>query len=158
MPPQPSPYFTTILNPSNAPSPTTTNTNTSRQPFTPAQRSLQARNRPFHPSPKIDAEAESYEQRQRKNLAVEILENTELLIWFSSARNESISATRQHYQNVLMGIEDEEVTWREEWEVPVEERVKGAEGTKSVEGSPRHGKSKEKERERDKGKKRVSSA
>lgn len=38
---------------------------------------------------------------------------------------QSISQTRQHFQNVVLGLEDHAVGvfWPEEWEVPVAERI-----------------------------------
>jgi hypothetical protein len=63
---------------------------------------------------------------------------------------QSMPQTRQHFQNIVLGIEefDEDVAWREEWEV--EERMMGTVGS-----SPRSAKGKEREKER--GKRRVSS-
>jgi hypothetical protein len=143
---------------------------------------------------------ETYEQRRRRDEAAGILESTEMLIWFSAARNEvgfvrvsvrstgtsflllfircrfpsrftflsilhatnysrsefktdvtakwqSIPQTRQYYENIVLGIEDQgKVEWCEEWEE--ESAWVGV-------ASPRSAKGKEKERER--GKKRVSS-
>ncbi|KAF2792794.1 hypothetical protein K505DRAFT_325939, partial [Melanomma pulvis-pyrius CBS 109.77] len=93
-------------------------------PLTPAQRSLQARNKPFALSPN---NPEPYSLRQRRDQAASILENVETLLWYSAARHESITQTRLHFSKVVLGIEDggremEASGWREEWEVPVEER------------------------------------
>jgi len=63
-------YFTTVLNPPPA--------------FTPAQRLLQARGKPFTDT----VEGESYEAHQKREQAAKVLENVELLIWYSNARNE----------------------------------------------------------------------
>jgi hypothetical protein len=57
---------------------------TNQNSFTPAQQSLQARNKPFT-SPSM---GESYEARERRAEAVRILENAEILMWYSMARNE----------------------------------------------------------------------
>ncbi|KAF2654093.1 hypothetical protein K491DRAFT_492290 [Lophiostoma macrostomum CBS 122681] len=151
MPPQPNPYFSTILNPApsnpSPPPPTTTpsaidptsttctpprpspSISTTKRPlpsFTSTQQSLQARAKPFTSlSPSATLSNESYESRQRRHNAANILDSVELLIWYSGARNESIAQTRTHYQNVLLGLSDEgERLWREEWDVPVEERVR----------------------------------
>lgn len=87
MPSQPNPYFSTVPNPQSPMTPTTPGH--SAQAFARAQQSLQARNKPFA-SPSM---AESYEARQRRQQAVEVLESVELLIWFSVARNEVYIAT-----------------------------------------------------------------
>ncbi|KAH7075558.1 hypothetical protein BKA63DRAFT_511763 [Paraphoma chrysanthemicola] len=181
MPPPPTPtqsyapnpntaFFNTVLNPhaSNIPTSATTTPPRSARPFdaqaqqgvfTAAQRSAQARNKNYNNlagsgtgSAKKEREAESYETRQRREEAGRILESTEMLIWLSNARNESIPQTRHHYRNIVLGIadEDEDVVWKEEWEV---EGVQGQGVT-----SPRSvGKGKERERERERRGKRVSS-
>lgn len=96
------------------------------------------------------------------------MESAEMLIWWSSARNEvcpfssfpgstgsfkdwvadmhcvqSIPQTRHHFQNVVLGIEEfeKDVVWREEWEVEGMGTVRGG-------GSPRSAKGKEREKRR----------
>jgi hypothetical protein len=60
---------------------------------------------------------------------------------------QSIPQTRQHYQNIVLGIAlAEDVVWREEWEM---------DGARGAVTSPRSAKGKERERER--ARKRVSS-
>ncbi|KAF2262341.1 hypothetical protein CC78DRAFT_534837 [Lojkania enalia] len=157
MPTGPSPFLTTVLNfniPSTS-SPRSTSTATqSNPPFTPIQRSLQARGQSFKTTAAYTA-GETYEARQKRKHAVEVLDSIELLIWYSAARHESIPATRQHFQNIVYGIEerDEDVAWREEWEVPVEERV----GMRDVQMSPRGDKESPKVRKgnKEKGKRRA---
>ncbi|KAF2829852.1 hypothetical protein CC86DRAFT_367773 [Ophiobolus disseminans] len=116
--------------------------------FSTAQRSAQARNKPYNLSDKKAAEidARRYEERIKREQAARILESSEMLIWYSNARNESIPQTRQYFQNIVWGFEEDEsgVVWREEWD-----------GEGVGVGSPRSAKGKEKERER--GKKRVGS-
>ncbi|KAH7122314.1 hypothetical protein B0J11DRAFT_437136, partial [Dendryphion nanum] len=147
--PQSSPYLSTVLN-STPSSPATTpkrlpHSNLNAPPpasssaFTPAQQSLQARNKPFH-SPQ---NAESYEQRKQRAEAALILESVEMLLWFSSARNESISQTRKYYQDIVLGLSNpDSIVWREEYEVPLEQR------TPSHSGSPARNKGKEKVKKR----------
>jgi hypothetical protein len=55
---------------------------------------------------------------------------------------QSIPQTRQHFQNIVLGIEevDADVAWREEWEVEERER--------SALASPRSAKGKEREKRR----------
>lgn len=139
-------------------------------PFTAAQRSAQARGKPFANTPtnanthtnsarslssSLRAgtrgggpvlEAESYAQREARNEAAAILDSEEMLMWYAAARYESVSQTRRFFRNVVMGVGGEEVVWREEWE-------SGGRG----EGSPRVGKGKGRERERERTpRKRVS--
>ena len=135
-------------------------------PFTAAQRSAQARGKPFANTP-INAnahtnsarslssslragtrgggpvlEAESYAQREARNEAAAILDSEEMLMWYAAARYESVSQTRRFFRNVIMGVGGEEVAWREEWE---RERESGGRG----EGSPMgKGKGKGREKER----------
>lgn len=62
---------------------------------------------------------------------------------------QSITQTRMYFQNVVWGVEEGDVVWREEWDVDGE-RERGV-------VSPRgKGSGKEREREREKGKRRVS--
>lgn len=91
--PQPSAFLNTVLNPHSH---TTTPTRPVRafdlsqrvaQPptFLATQRSLQARNKEYNV---FGRKEESYEIRQRREEASTILESTEMLIWWSAARNE----------------------------------------------------------------------
>ncbi|KAJ4369173.1 hypothetical protein N0V83_006257 [Neocucurbitaria cava] len=144
-------FFNTVLNnpSSTAPHPSAprnrqTEPSSTTAAFTPTQRSLQARNKLYNVSPGSKS-AESYEQRQRRDEAACILESTEMLIWYAAARNEgnceqSIPATRHYYQNIVLGVLDnEDAAWREAWEVDTSEAV----------ASPaRSGKGKEKARKR----------
>jgi len=110
MPPPPTPnpnpqtFFSTVLNPAANNPPTTTSTTTpprphprptasgaatttaQPQPFTATQRSLQARGKPYA----TPAAGEAYETRQQREQAANILSSTELLLWYSAARNEVI--------------------------------------------------------------------
>ena len=54
-------------------------------PFTPTQRSLQARNKAFDASA---AAAETYEQRQKRDEAHAVLQDVQALMWHAVARNE----------------------------------------------------------------------
>ncbi|KAF2873097.1 hypothetical protein BDV95DRAFT_541873 [Massariosphaeria phaeospora] len=183
-PPVPTPFLSTVLNPAlpNAaphpppaqPSPATATASTSTPtstpprpprhtrptrapaappPLTPLQRSLQARGKSIHMAPR---DAEPYEARQRREHAATVLENAEMLMWYAGARNEGLSQTRQHFQNLVLGLQvpDRDVLWREEWEIPVQQRGEGAAASPARSGK---GRDRDKERER-KGKKRVSSA
>jgi hypothetical protein len=53
--------------------------------FSATQRGLQARNKEYNV---VGRKEESYEMRQRREEAGRILESTEMLIWWSAARNE----------------------------------------------------------------------
>ena len=65
---------------------------------------------------------------------------------------QSISQTRQHFTNILLGINvpEEDKLWKEEWEVPVEDRVRTDE---DVTASPK-GKGSPARKDREKGKER----
>lgn len=121
-------FLSTVLNPTPpAQAGSTTNpapgsSSTNPPAFTPTQQSLQARSKPYS-SP--TAEAEHYETRQRRHEAAAILENVELLMWFSMTRNESLAATRAHFTNISLGLEPpaDSVIYKEEWELPESERM-----------------------------------
>ncbi|KAF9738137.1 hypothetical protein PMIN03_012103 [Paraphaeosphaeria minitans] len=83
-------YFNTMLN--------------SKSPaqFTDSQRSQQARGKSYASK----AAGEPYEARAKREQAAQILESVELLVWHSNARNESVAQTRQHFQNVMLGLPD----------------------------------------------------
>ncbi|KAF1966218.1 hypothetical protein BU23DRAFT_560385 [Bimuria novae-zelandiae CBS 107.79] len=137
-------YLNTVLN-------TPGQSSTQPPAFTSAQRSQQARGK-LYTSPTA---GEPYEARQKREQAAQILGNLELLIWHANARRESVAETRKHYQNVQFGLPDEDVVWKEEYEIPLEQRVKRDELGNVVHGSPaRSAKGKEK----DKGKRRVVSS
>ena len=150
---------------------------TPNPPFTPTQRALQARAKDhdtLEPGSKRERDALAYEVRARREQAARILESGEMVIWWSGVRNEvrtsedgrgegsrgmvtgvgliigqSITQTRMYFQNVVWGVEEGDVVWREEWDVDGE-RERGV-------VSPRgKGSGKEREREREKGKRRVS--
>ncbi|KAF2708396.1 hypothetical protein K504DRAFT_503560 [Pleomassaria siparia CBS 279.74] len=119
------------------PHPTTTT-----QLFTPFQQSLQARNKPFNTrssSPTSPHLTEPYDVRQKRDRAAGILDNVETLLWYSMARNESISQTRQHFADIVLGADaDGEKMWREEWELSERERNGGGGGgAVGMAGSPR---------------------
>ncbi|ORY18681.1 hypothetical protein BCR34DRAFT_660046 [Clohesyomyces aquaticus] len=163
--------------------------------FTPTQRSQQARNKPVNPPPSDttnvnasrrtsgwrDTEdtntldgpgvADSYEQRQARSQAAEILDSVELLLWYSSARNESIPQTRRHFQNIFLGLSEsistspeqdspDSVAWKEEYEVPLEKLRKGVapspRGGASQRRTSAKGKEKEKEKDREKDRRKSS--
>jgi hypothetical protein len=79
--PQPTTYLSTVLNPHSPPP---------RASFSATQRSLQAR----HKDANVTAgsrkarDAESYENRQKREEAATVLDSTEMLIWWSGVRNE----------------------------------------------------------------------
>lgn len=114
-PPPPTSYLATVLNPHTNPnqppnphpnphtSPPRT-THPQPHPFTATQRSLQARNKPFNlSSKKTSAEAESYEERQRREAASRVLESTEMLIWWAGVRNEVCYVDAMFYE--IRGVE-----------------------------------------------------
>lgn len=115
-------------------------------PFTAAQRSAQARGKPFDtPGASGRARAtspESFASRQRRDEAAAILDSQEMLLWFSAARNESVAQTRRFYRDIVLGVPRPDAVWSEEWE-------RGPEEGKSPGGKGR-------ERERGVGRKRVS--
>ncbi|KAJ4297732.1 [Pyruvate dehydrogenase (acetyl-transferring)] kinase isozyme 2 [Kalmusia sp. IMI 367209] len=120
--------------------------------FTPTQRSQQARGKSYASS----TAGEPYEARRKREQAAQILANLELLVWHSNARNESVAQTRQHFQNIMLGLSDEEVVWKEEYEVPLEQRVKRKDGgDAALEGSPAQSARSVKGKEKEMGKKRV---
>jgi hypothetical protein len=96
--PQPNAFLSTVLNPHTHNATTTPPRNRAfdqppRAPtFTAAQRSLQARNKEYNV---VGKKEESYETRQKREEAARILESTEMLIWWSAARNE-VSHARSH--------------------------------------------------------------
>ncbi|KAJ4989292.1 hypothetical protein SVAN01_05197 [Stagonosporopsis vannaccii] len=118
--------------------------------FTAAQRSAQARGKPFSnsnvsssSSSSAQKEAESFAQREKRLEAATILDSTEMLIWYAAARNESVVQTRRYYTDIVLGMFGREKMWQEEWEVSP--RVRGEAGRASPVGK---GKGKGKERER----------
>ncbi|CBX93100.1 predicted protein [Plenodomus lingam JN3] len=161
------PYFSTVLNnPPTANNPSSPSPRSRPQPrpapdssssssshFTAGQRNAQARHKEWtcsSGSGQTSRNAESYEQRQERDRAATILDSVEMLMWFAAARNESIPQTRHYYQNIVLGLKNEgHVEWREEWELPLQERGGGelASPTRSGQG-----------KERERVKKRVSSA
>ncbi|KAK7525002.1 uncharacterized protein IWZ02DRAFT_489362 [Phyllosticta citriasiana] len=60
--------------------------------------------------------SETYEERQRRYNAARVLESNEMLIWWSTVRNESIPQTRLHFENILAGFasDDSEPEWDDE--------------------------------------------
>jgi hypothetical protein len=78
--PQPNAYLNTVLNSPPRPG------HTVAQTFSATQRSLQARGKDFNTP--VSNKDESYEVRQRREEAARILESAEMLIWWSSARNQ----------------------------------------------------------------------
>ncbi|KAJ4356165.1 [Pyruvate dehydrogenase (acetyl-transferring)] kinase isozyme 2 [Didymosphaeria variabile] len=105
------------------------------QHFTDAQRSQQARGKSYASS----TAGEPYEARQKREQAAQILGSLELLVWHSNARNESVAQSRQHFQNIMLGLPDDEPIYKEEYEVPPEQRVKRNEAGEIVHGSPARG-------------------
>ncbi|KAF3048185.1 hypothetical protein E8E12_011112 [Didymella heteroderae] len=166
-PTQSSQYLSTVLNDSTAPIPShTAGANPPPRPrqssalfkpgqpqsnITPAQRSAQARGKPFNEPSRLGlagtkakpTDAESYAERERRNEAAAILDSQELLIWYAAARNESVSQTRRWFQNVVFGVAQDQRVCKEEWE------VKGREGMYAdVAASPKgKGKAREGRRE-----------
>ncbi|RYN86224.1 hypothetical protein AA0120_g8275 [Alternaria tenuissima] len=121
------------------------------------RRSLQARGKNYHFGA-AGPQGKDWEERQRRDEAISILESEEMLMWIAGVRNESIPQTRAHYRNVVLGLtkwEKDAVAWRDEWEV---EGSGGgsAEGQSMAGGSPARS-AKGKERDIAKMRKRVSS-
>ena len=75
---------------------------------------------------------------------------------------QSVAQTRQHFQNVQLGLPDEHLVLKEEYEIPSEQRVKRDEAGNIFHGSPARGSpaksAKGKEKEKEKGKRRVMSS
>ncbi|KAF2281466.1 uncharacterized protein EI97DRAFT_438811 [Westerdykella ornata] len=91
--------------------------------LTEAQREAQARGKAWESVQEV-REAESFLERKRREEAVEVLESVEALMWFAASWNQSLAATRQHFQNVALGLAPQApVAWREEGEMPHEQRV-----------------------------------
>jgi hypothetical protein len=95
-PQQPSAFLSTVLNNHNIPhTPSSHATTTPPRPtprpyaappaFSATQRSLQARGKEYNI---VGRKEEGYEARQKREEASRILESTEMLIWWSAARNE----------------------------------------------------------------------
>jgi hypothetical protein len=95
-PQQPSAFLSTVLNNHNIPhAPSSHATTTPPRPtprpyaapptFNATQRSLQARGKEYNI---VGRKEEGYEARQKREEASRILESTEMLIWWSAARNE----------------------------------------------------------------------
>ncbi|KAF2257044.1 hypothetical protein BU26DRAFT_513767 [Trematosphaeria pertusa] len=154
-------FLATVLNPPTTASRTPPHLRMSsnrggQSEFTATQRSLQARNKPYEGAA-ATREGEAYETRQRREEAASILQNLEMLIWYSSARNESLSQTRHHFQNVVLGVDrDDDIQWLEEWEVPPERRVrKDGEDTVMGGGSGSSPARSAKGKEREKGKRKA---
>jgi hypothetical protein len=90
--PQPNGYLNTVLN-------TPPRAGHSVAPtFSATQRSLQARNKDFGA---VGKKEESYEVRQRREEAARILESAEMLIWWSSARNQ-VNYTISHPAHIFL--------------------------------------------------------
>ncbi|KAF1358998.1 hypothetical protein EJ07DRAFT_121769, partial [Lizonia empirigonia] len=88
-------------------------------PFTAAQRSAQARGKPFDtpaPGRTRPNSPESFARRQQRDEAAAILDSQEMLLWFSAARNESVAQTRRFYRDVVLGVPRADSVWCEEWE------------------------------------------
>ncbi|KAI4949145.1 hypothetical protein J4E91_005609 [Alternaria rosae] len=120
------------------------------------RKSLQARGKNWH-SASGDAQGRAWEERQRRDEAVSILESEEMLMWIAGVRNESIPQTRAFYRNIVLGLEQPPADWNDEWEVQGTGGSGAAEGQGTTgSGSPaRSGKGKE--RDIAKMRKRVSS-
>ncbi|KAL7773468.1 hypothetical protein CFE70_003432 [Pyrenophora teres f. teres 0-1] len=110
----------------------------------------------------VAGSAKQYEERQRRDEAVAVLESEEMIMWIAASRNESIPQTRAHYRNIVLGLtqwEDANIAWHDEWDAPsgLQEGSggAGAEG-QGASGSPARS-AKGKEREIARMKKRVSS-
>jgi hypothetical protein len=52
---------------------------------------------------------------------------------------QSVTQTRQHFQNVVLGLRDETPVFKEEYDVPPEQRVKRNEAGEILHGSPVRG-------------------
>lgn len=119
-------------------------------PFTAAQRSAQARGKPFDTWQAGSSgrggrhnEPESYAQRQKRSEAAAILDSQEMLLWYSAARHESVTQTRQYYLDIVLGVEQAPKDWKEEWEVQHDELAGPAPSPK---GKSPKGKGREREK------------
>ncbi|KAI2484145.1 hypothetical protein Ptr902_03085 [Pyrenophora tritici-repentis] len=147
----------------------------SSRPFDETRRGLQARGKNYNIGSGMSGaaikggmgiggivgSAKQYEERQRRDEAVAVLESEEMVMWIAASRNESIPQTRAHYRNIVFGLtqwEDANIAWHDEWDAPSGLREgsggAGAEG-QGASGSPARN-AKGKEREITRMKKRVS--
>ncbi|KAF2745838.1 hypothetical protein M011DRAFT_459736 [Sporormia fimetaria CBS 119925] len=67
--------------------------------FPASQRWAQALNLPSG-----DPAFSTYETQKRQQEALEIVDNLELLYWHASAREESVTATRRHFNRIALGL------------------------------------------------------
>ncbi|KAK8258504.1 hypothetical protein IWZ00DRAFT_550758 [Phyllosticta capitalensis] len=72
---------------------------------------------------------ETYEERQRRYNAARVLESNEMLIWWSTVRNESLPQTRLHFENQLAGFTSDSSSDDAEWD---DEAAPPAAGTPGV--------------------------
>ncbi|KAI4702127.1 hypothetical protein J4E81_002489 [Alternaria sp. BMP 2799] len=119
------------------------------------RKSIQARGKNWN-SFSGEAQGRVWEERQKRDEAVSILESEEMLMWIAGVRNESVPQTRAFYRNIVLGLIQPPADWNDEWEVQGT-RSGAAEGQGMAgSGSPaRSGKGKE--RDIAKMRKRVSS-
>ncbi|KAI4625560.1 hypothetical protein J4E80_002692 [Alternaria sp. BMP 0032] len=141
------------------------------------RKSIQARGKNWN-SFSGEAQGRAWEERQKRDEAVSILESEEMLMWIAGVRNEvcaatdhaswrgdrllirgwiqSVPQTRAFYRNIVLGLEQPPADWNDEWEVQGTGSG-AAEGQSTIgSGSPaRSGKGKE--RDIAKMRKRVSS-
>ena len=102
-----------------------------------------------NPKPsEAQAQAESYAARQRRHEAASILDSTEMLLWYASARNESVAQTRRYFTHLVLGVEERGKEWGEEWEGEGEGERERRERRDRGKGKARE-RERERERERD---------
>ncbi|KAI4695406.1 uncharacterized protein J4E84_002032 [Alternaria hordeiaustralica] len=64
-----------------------------------------------------EAQGRAWEERQKRDEAVSILESEEMLMWIAGVRNESVPQTRAFYRNIVLGLSQPDADWKDEWEV-----------------------------------------
>ncbi|KAI4657894.1 uncharacterized protein J4E78_006283 [Alternaria triticimaculans] len=119
------------------------------------RKSIQARGKNWN-SFSGEAQGRAWEERQKRDEAVSILESEEMLMWVAGVRNESVPQTRAFYRNIVLGLEQPPADWNDEWEV--QGTGSGAAEGQGMAGSGSPARSgKGKERDIAKMRKRVSS-
>ncbi|KAI4933874.1 uncharacterized protein J4E92_003543 [Alternaria infectoria] len=119
------------------------------------RKSIQARGKNWN-SFSGEAQGRAWEERQKRDEAVSILESEEMLMWIAGVRNESVPQTRAFYRNIVLGLTQPPADWNDEWEV--QGTGSGAAEGQGMAGSGSPARSgKGKERDITKMRKRVSS-
>ncbi|KAH7064860.1 hypothetical protein B0J12DRAFT_14349 [Macrophomina phaseolina] len=80
---------------------------------------------------------ETFEERERRYNAARILESSEMLIWHSVARNESLPQTRLHFEKIVAGFDsdDSDPEWEDAAPPPPPPPQQQPSGSRSASGS-----------------------